>query len=303
MSNKPDETLLRALQESDAISTDVIKRENIVRAPFAYAGGKSKSLKYILPYLPFRKSYIEPFGGSAAVLLAREPSDLEVYNDRFAGIVALYRCMRDEEKVIKLIERLRIIVHAREEFIWCRDTWHTCTEDVERAARWYYMNRFSFGSLGRNFGRATSASCNMPKATQKHVSDFYKLHNRMKNVLIENQDWRLILKDFDNHDAVFYLDPPYIDAHSGTYSGNKIPQMTYQDHQELLYEIKHMQGFVAISSYGNELYKQQDFWGDVIEWQASISIKPMAFTDSNHKEGMDHDRKREQNTECLYIKY
>ncbi len=64
-----------------------------------------------------------------------------------------------------------------------------------------------------------------------------------------------------------------------------------------------MQGFVAISSYDNELYKQQDFWGDIIKWKASISIKPMAFTDANHKEGMNHDRKREQNTECLYIKY
>ena len=98
-------------------------RETYIRAPFGYPGGKSRSVKKILPLLPYRKAYIEAFGGAASILLARDKSKLEVYNDRFGGVVAFYRCIRDKEKMNKLIERLKIVPgHSREEFIWCKET-------------------------------------------------------------------------------------------------------------------------------------------------------------------------------------
>ena len=69
----------------------------IIKAPFPYPGAKTRSLKQIIPLLPYRDSYIEPFGGTGAVLLARNPSPLEVLNDRYMGINAFYRCIRDKE--------------------------------------------------------------------------------------------------------------------------------------------------------------------------------------------------------------
>ena len=127
--------LMSMFQELDDSTIEKKSREIVLRAPFSYPGGKSKSVIHILPHLPYRNSYIEPFGGSATILLARQSSQLEVFNDRFAGVVALYRCIRDDVKCQKVVERLSTIVSSREEFVWCKQNWETAEDDVERAAR------------------------------------------------------------------------------------------------------------------------------------------------------------------------
>ena len=273
------------------------KREDYVRAPFAYAGGKAKHLKNILPHLPYRDSYIEPFGGSGAILLARDASPLEVYNDRYAGVVAFYRCLRKPDTTQQLIDRLTFILHSREEFIWCRDTWSNCTDIVERAARWYYMLTMSFSSLGRNFGRSTKGKAQAACKLANHIKDFDHVHNRIRYVIIENQDFRNILKDFDNPDAVFYLDPPYLEVHDGTYKESMEPY----EHKELLDIVFGMQGFVAVSSYKNDLYESYD-WSERHTWEADISIKAKAFTVENHKEHLSYAKGSMKSQEVLYIK-
>lgn len=101
----------------DGLSTHVepeSRDQEILRPPFSYPGSKSRSIDKILPHLPYTGVYIEPFGGSAAVLLARRPSKLEVFNDRYAGVVAFYRCIRDNNLMCQLCERLDLTIHARE---------------------------------------------------------------------------------------------------------------------------------------------------------------------------------------------
>ena len=48
---------------------------------FGWYGGKFSHLEWLLPQLPECHHYCEPFSGSAAVLLNREPSPVETYND------------------------------------------------------------------------------------------------------------------------------------------------------------------------------------------------------------------------------
>ncbi|GAG08047.1 unnamed protein product, partial [marine sediment metagenome] len=195
----------------DLIDNQSSKDANILRAPFGYPGGKSRSLGNILPHLPYRNKYIEPFGGSAAVLLARKPSKLEVFNDRYAGVVAFYRCLRDPILFPKLLEWLDLTIHAREEFTWCKNTWENPDDPVERAGRWYYMVQSSFGSIGRNWGRQTTRSSMAGKIRRK-LKLFPEIHERFFNVQVENQDWEDCLRDYDSPDAVIYCDPPYVDV-------------------------------------------------------------------------------------------
>lgn len=281
--------------ELDDASMEKVEREKVVRAPFPWPGGKTKSLKNILPHLPYRTSYIEPFGGSGAVLLARQPSDLEVFNDRYSGITVFYRCLRDSQKSRDLVNRLSAILHSREEFVWCKETWENCDDEVERAARWYYTIMFSFGSIGRNFGRGTGDNAQLAQKTANHVLEFDQLHARLRQVVIENQDYKNILHDFDNPDAVFYLDPPYYKVYKGTYKC-EIPD---EEHKVMLNHIMEMQGFVALSGYDNELYNKYD-WDATYQWEAGVAIKPMAFHDSNNKE--TETQQRETTTETLWIK-
>jgi len=292
----PEFDLLKAFADIDDITMVKAKRESYIRAPFAWPGGKSKSVKDILPHLPYRESYIEPFGGSGAILLARRPSKLEVFNDRFAGVVAFYRCIRDNTKVNDLVNRLKDTLSSREEFIDCRDTWEKCEDDVERAARWYYMLSYSFGSLGRNFGRSIKNDSQLPNKMAKHILEFDIIHNRIKLCLIENQDWRNMLLDFDHEEAVFYLDPPYMEAYSGTYKC----EMKEQDHVDLLNRIMKMKGFVALSGYENKLYDSFD-WDERHTWSKIVSLKAMSFTEENKKE--NNHAQRDKAVEVLWIKH
>jgi len=270
------------------------ENETILRAVFPYPGGKSRSVGNILPLLPYRNKYIEPFGGSAAVLLARRKSRLEIFNDRYAGVVAFYRCIRDAKKMAALCEWLDLTVCAREEFVWAKERWQNVSGDVERAALWYYITNYSFASLGRNFGRTITRSPLAGKIKLK-LKLFPLIHERFRCVQVENQDWRDCIADYDSDDAVFYIDPPYVDAQVGAY----VCTMSHSDHQDLITVIMELKGFAAVSGYSNPLYESAD-WDSRHEWESFVSLQPAGDIKGNNKEGIDS--KRGHATEVLWIK-
>jgi DNA adenine methylase len=288
--------MMRLFDDLDRQSEHKTK-DTIIHAPFGYPGGKTKSIQHIIPQLPYRKSYIEPFGGSAAIMLARHTSPIEVYNDRYGGVVAFYRCIRDPQKWIILKERLELSVYSREEWVWSHETWENVDDDIERAARWYYMTLNSFANMGRNFGRATKSRSTLAHKLDNKLPEFSAIHERFRNVQVENQDWSDCIYDYDNSEAVFYLDPPYVDASIGAHKHI----MSIEDHRKLLDTIFHINGFVALSGYSNPLYESGD-WDNRIEWQVDVSLKALAFTDSNYKADMVNTEGRIKTTEVLWIK-
>ena len=274
-------------------------RDQILRAVFPYPGGKGRLSQAFLDILPYRDSYVEPFGGSGSVLLARRKSKIEVFNDRYAGVVAFYRCIRDAEKCRKLVERLDLTIHSREEFVWCRDTWEDQTDDVERAARWYYTINYSFSSLGRNFARTTRCSeGNLAGKIRNKLKRFFMIHNRFQRVQVENQDWLQCMKDYDSPVTVFYCDPPYLDSDSGIYKS----KFKKEDHERLLHFIEHCEGYVAVSGYSHPLYEDCSFWNHRYEFDLRDSIKSLAFTESNHKKHQEGLNDRGRNQEVLWVK-
>ncbi len=276
-------------------------RENYTRVPLGYPGNKTKSITQIIPHLPYRSTYCEPCGGTGAILFARHESPLEVYNDRYGGIVSFYRCMRDDTLWLKLRERIELTVHSREEFIWCKQTWEDVSDDVERAARWYYLNQNSFGQQGRNFGRAIKGKAQHGNALRNNLKLFAPAHFRLRNVQIENLDWRKCLTDYDNQDAVFYIDPTYVKFAKGAYTHN----MTIDDHKEMIQRINHAKGFVAVSGYDDpethEIYDKIE-WDHFYKWRVHTSSVALAFSDTNNREGMDDDIKRHHVVEALWVK-
>jgi DNA adenine methylase len=273
-------------------------QDTFLRAPFGYPGGKSRSLRQILPLLPYRKKYIEPFGGSGSVLLARDPSKLEVYNDRYGGVVAFYRCLQQEDKLDALIDRLDLTVGAKEEWIWCHSTWKNCEDDVERAARWFYMHTYSFSNKGRCWGRQTNSKSMAGKVRDK-LSSFPKIHARFKNVQVENLDWRDCITQYASTDAVFYLDPPYL--YDVSYSKIYDNGMRLEDHKQLLDVIFNTEGFFAISGYSHELYESMD-WDARHEWDVYVSVGGRAYTEGNNKKLLEHTENAKSATEILWIK-
>lgn len=279
--------------------SEPVKREEILKAPFGYPGGKSRSVEKLMALIPYKNTYVEPFGGSAAILLSRRPSNIEVYNDRFGGVVDFYRCIKDPKSLTRLISILDSTVHSREDFLNCRDTWADHEDIVERAARWYYMTTYSFSKLGRNFGRATSGKNPLSGLIRDKLVDFHGIHSRLKNVLIENSDWYQLCKDYDSYDTVIYMDPPYVDASSGIYKW----EMDHQQHRNLIGWVQQCKSTVIISGYANPVYDNCK-WDARHQWEVNCSMKSMAFTEENNK--LDHKdvtTNREKATEVAWIKY
>lgn len=278
-----------------------VVRETFLRAPMGYPGGKSRSLPNLLPLLPYRDSYIEPFGGSGIVLFNRRPSDLEVYNDRYGGITCFYRCIADKKKCQELIDRLELTVHSREEFVYCRDTWENVDDDVERAARWYYMHQMSFSCKEKAFGRATYGKGQLGRKLKGGLERFEPIHNRLLNVQIENLDWRTCFTDYDTEDAVFYLDPTYLGVTRGVY----VHEMLRADHVEMCERIFKLRGYVAVSGYANPetkaVYDRYD-WDNYHEWHVNITMTGLAFSDTNNLGGKEDTIGRGHATEVLYVK-
>ena len=280
----------------DALDAATSRSKNqILRAPFGWPGGKSKSLEQILPHLPYREKYVEAFGGSGAVLLARAKSKIDVYNDRYGGVVCFYQCLRDPALFERLTGWLELSLHAREEFSWCKETWSNHRDPVERAARWYSMIQASFGSIGRNWGRQVNGN-SMAGKIQRRLQEFPALHERLKDVQIENQDWADCLRDYDDRDAVFYLDPPYVDVNRGTYKS----EMSIESHRALLETVFSLDGYVAVSGYSNPLYEEQD-WDQRYEWDAFVSIQSIGGA-GNGKETLKGLEARGSVKEVLWVK-
>lgn len=268
-------------------------RNNYKKAPFVYPGSKFRALKHIMPHIPYRQRYIEPFGGTGAVLLNRQSSDIEVFNDRNSGIVDFYKCIRDRDAIEQVKRLLDLYVYSRQDFIEARDNWAGCNNIVERSAQWYYSIETSFSGMGKAFGRAINSKTK--DITEKFpLFDF--VHKRLKGVLIENMDAFDLLKDFDSEGAVFYLDPPYMPVSS--YEDKYEETLSREDHIRLCEWIMQSKGFVALSSYKNEIYDSYH-WNKVIDYEILITADAQAQTETNNKSALN---KRGMRRENLYIK-
>lgn len=285
--------MLNLFDELDRQSDD---KNVIIKAPFPYPGGKSRSIEQITQHLPSNHCYVSVFGGSGCDILARKPSRLEVFNDRYSAITDFYRVIRDEKLCEKLIERLDLTIHSREEFYWCKETWEKQEDIVERAARWYYLTMYSFTSVGRCFGRSVKPGTRFAGKLRNHLEDFPIIHERFKHVQIENLDWYDCVMDYDDPDTVFYLDPDYVDT-TGVYKHS----MSIDDHRRMLDVIFSLEGFVAVSGYPNPLYDNQN-WDGRHEWEVNQSIRSSSNTAGNQKEGLAHDTGKEKVIEVLWIK-
>lgn len=261
-----------------------------IKGLFGYPGGKAKSVKHIIPLLPKGEVWVDVFGGSGIVTLNREPSKLDVYNDRWSGVVSFFRCLRDPDLMEQMIERLHLLPNSKEEFYLSKD-WNV-KNDLERAVRWYYMISYSFGDMGRNWGRTTTSSM---LSVENKLKLFPRVAQRMIQCQIDNEDWSVIFDAYDSYQTVFYCDPPYLGQHVGMYKH----YFKEEEHINLLNTIMDAKGFVALSSYENALYSSYD-WDDVYHWTVKSTLHPGKGTASNHREG--YDTANTDREEVLYIK-
>lgn len=172
-----------------------------------WLGGKRRLAKHILPLFPEHTCYVEAFAGGAALFFLKEPSDVEVLNDVNGELVNLYRVVKHHLE--ELLRQFKWALTSRQMYEWTQATPPEILTDVQRAARFFYLQKLSFGSRveGQTFGTATTAPARLNLLRLEE--DLSMAHLRLSRVTIEQLPWQLCLARYDRPHTLFYLDPPY----------------------------------------------------------------------------------------------
>ncbi|KGJ03247.1 DNA adenine methylase [Paracoccus sphaerophysae] len=175
-----------------------------------WLGGKRNLARRICAILDATPctTYAEPFVGMGGIFLRRSARPrAEVINDRGRDVANLFRIL--QRHYPQFLETLRFQLTTRAEFERLVAVDPDTLTDLERAARFLYLQRTAFGGKvsGRNFGvdRARPGRFNLT-TLEPMLED---LHSRLAGVVIECLDWSAFIPRYDSPDTMFYLDPPY----------------------------------------------------------------------------------------------
>lgn len=208
-----------------------------------WIGGKRALRKDILALFPENiERYIEVFGGAGWVLFGKEKKkeQLEVFNDMDGDLINLYRCVKYHCSALQ--EELQWLLTSRELYYNFKDQIYSHgLTDIQRAARFYYLVKISFGSDRRTF--ATSG-----KSIDYGIEYLHKVKERLRGVVIEQKDFADLIKVYDRKKALFYLDPPYL----GTEKYYNV-SFSKEDHYRLKDTLNRMEG-KFILSYNNDVF-------------------------------------------------
>ncbi|MFN7400552.1 MAG: DNA adenine methylase [Sandaracinobacter sp.] len=181
-----------------------------VRPPAPYAGGKrhlARRISDLVATVP-HTVYAEPFVGMGGVFFRRTARPkAEVINDISADVVTLFRILQRHYQ--SFLDELKWRLSSRAEFKRLTSVDPATLTDLERAARFLYLQRAGFGGkvIGRAFGvdMGQGARFNLTKL----VPMLEEVHERLAGVMIEQLPYAEFIAKYGRPGALFYLDPPY----------------------------------------------------------------------------------------------
>jgi len=177
---------------------------------FPWMGGKSRLASSIIPLFPAHSCYVEVFAGAGGIFFAKSPSQVEVLNDINGEIVNLYRVVKHHLE--ELYKQFKWVLVSRDQWSWLRDTPPETLTDVQRAARFLYLQKLAFGgrATGQTFGTAATTRPKFNLLTLEN--DLVDAHARLSQVTLEQGDWEKMFERYDRPDTLFYCDPPYYET-------------------------------------------------------------------------------------------
>ncbi|WP_182085192.1 DNA adenine methylase [Aureimonas sp. ME7] len=208
-------------------------------APAAgYIGGKRNlagRLTARIDQIP-HDGYAEAFVGMGGVFLRRKRQPrFEAINDRSGDVATFFRIL--QRHYTHFMEMLRFQITTRREFERLKATDPDTLTDLERAARFLYLQRLAFGGKveGRNFGVDTSQGARFNVTKLAPILE--ALHERLAGVVIERMEWQTFLTRYDRPGMLFYLDPPYYGS-EGDYGRDAFDRDQFAELAERLAELK-----------------------------------------------------------------
>ena len=153
-------------------------------------------------------TYVEPFVGMGGIFLKRRfAAKSEVINDWGREVANFFRIL--QVHYIPFMDLMRFQITSRHAFKRLVETDPETLTDLQRAARFFYLQRTAFGGkpTGASFGVATDRPARLDITRLAPMLE--DLHDRLSGVVIECLPYQDLIKRYDRPGTLFYLDPPY----------------------------------------------------------------------------------------------
>ncbi|MCK6468634.1 MAG: DNA adenine methylase [Candidatus Brocadia sinica] len=237
-------------------------------------------------------SYVEAFCGAGHLLFAKEPSQVEVINDIDNHLINFFKVIRDAEARQRLIDMLDHMPYSRSLWQEIRTNWKKGNipgDPVEASAQWYYLNRSTYGADMRRGGFAVPSVTgrNTVASFRNAIETFGNVALRLRNVCIENLNYRECILRYDSEDTLFYCDPPYLGSE---YYYSK-DSFTQDDHYKLAKLLHGVKGKAMVSHYQNGLYDEL--------YKGWYRYEYSSFKGSHKSEG----ESKPKTVECLWTNF
>ncbi len=240
------------------------------RPVLRWHGGKWRLAAWIISNFPRHRTYVEPFGGAASVLMLKPRSYAEVYGDLDDEVVGLFRVLQDPAAAARLVELLVLTPFARREF---ELSYEHADEPIERARRLIIRAFMGYGSNAHastarghrstGFRNNSSRSGTTPALDWRNYPACLALIvDRLRGVVIEHRPATDVMAQHDRADTLHYVDPPYLPETRSPANKYDLKYRMYRHeldrggHAQLLAFLRTLKGMVALSGYADPLYDE-----------------------------------------------
>lgn len=277
----------------------LLPRSGRSNSPFRYPGGKFYARRQILEQIPPHRIYCEPFCGGASVFFAKDTARHSVLNDLDADVVNTLLHIRD--RVEDLIDLLDGVPATKTKHAYYKNVYQPAN-DLERAFRWYYLNRTSYSGIMKPencyFGYGAKYSMR-PENWPPHLRT---VSDRLQDVEITSLDFETVI-DAQPKGTFVFLDPPYYHADQQKFYNCNFKT---SDHERLAKCLNRNQNrLLFLLTYDNvpevrDLYGWAPFLSGA-EWQYTISRTDDQRNGVKLKDG--HKGSRENGKELFVRNY
>ena len=225
---------------------------------FGWYGGKARPRvsRFLLDHMPPAERFVDLYGGSAAVLLAREPSKLDVFNDLNGDLVRLFRIVRDAPEALERV--VSLTPHSREEYEAAAE--RADLPDIEWARRFLvFVGQGHSGVLGSGWSKSKVAAALGPASRHAEVGGFgwriAPVAERLMGVQIDKRPALDAIALYDHEDVLFYADPPYVRSARVAKQAYGGYEVSPKEHANLFMALSRAKGAAAVSGYRSPEYE------------------------------------------------
>lgn len=268
-----------------------------IHSPFRYPGGKYYARKHIMPHIPKHNEYLEPLCGGASIFFAKEKVKINILNDADERLINCFKQIRDNpEKIMEFLEgypaKKDIHTYFKEEF--------EPENDIERAARFFYLNRTSFSGIMKMQNCYWGYGDEYSKGPENWGDQLQKNSRKLEGVKLLCKDFEPVINNASDG-AFLFIDPPYYDRDQDKFYAETFDK---KDHKRLANTLKknsdRLRFLLTYDDYSEvrELYE----WADYIleeSWNYTINRTDDQTKDNSY----ENEGERREGQEIFILNY